>query len=75
MRPHAFLQRAVLLVDAVDAGVALGALHLAVEAVIVRPVLLRAERLLVDEIRAVADAVLAPVFLGQRRSVVEYIQL
>ena len=62
-----FLQRPVLLVDAVDAGVALGALHLAVEAVIVRPVLLRAERRLVDEIRAVADAALAPVFLGQRR--------
>src|SRR5436190_18500206 len=34
-RPYAFLQRAVLLVDAVDPGVALGALHFAVEPVIV----------------------------------------
>src|SRR5689334_19610143 len=63
---HRLLQGAVLLVDAVDTAVALGTLHLAVEAVIVRPVLLRAERLLIDEIRAVADAVFAPVPLGQR---------
>ena len=66
MRPHGFLQGAVLLVDPVDPGVALGALHLAVEAVIVRPVLERAERLLVDEVGAVADAALRPVLLGQR---------
>src|SRR5205085_3216731 len=62
-RPHAFLQRAVLLVDAVDPGVALGALHFAVEPVIVRPVLFRTERLLIDKIGPVADAVFPPILL------------
>src|SRR5690349_20097363 len=60
-RAHGFLQGAVLLVDAVDAGIALGALHLAVEAVIVGAVLLRAEGLLVDKIGAIADAALGAV--------------
>src|SRR6185503_16334359 len=57
---HAFLQGPVLLVDAVDAGVALGALHLAVEPVIVRPVLQRAEGLGIDMQRSVAEAAFEP---------------
>src|SRR5205814_199001 len=66
-RAHAFLQGTVLLVDAVDAGVALGLLHLAVETVIVRPVLQRTEGLLVDMQGTVAEAAFEPVFVAQRR--------
>src|SRR5882757_3584600 len=59
---HAFLQGTVLLVDAVDAGVALGLLHLAVETVVVRPVLERTEGFRIDMQWTVAEAALEPVF-------------
>src|SRR3984893_14823388 len=64
---HAFLQGTVLLVDAVDAGVALGLLHRAVETVIVRPVLERTEGFRVDMHRTVAEAAFEPVSRGQWR--------
>src|SRR5260370_29049723 len=64
---QALLQGTVLLVDAVDAGVALGLLRLAVETVVVRRVLERTEGFLIDMQRAVAEAVFEPVLLGQWR--------
>src|SRR5258708_16377196 len=64
---YAFLQGTVLLVDAVDGGVALGLLYLAVETVVVRPVLERTEGFRVDVQRTVAEAAFEPVFRGQRR--------
>ena len=61
-RPHAFLQRAVLRVDAVDAGKTLGALHRTIQPVVVRPVGLGPECCLIDMDRPVAEAALQPVF-------------
>src|SRR5216683_2883763 len=63
--PHALLDRAVLGIDAVDTGEGLGLLHAAIQQVVVLPVALRAEGALVDVERAVAEAALEAVLVGQ----------
>src|SRR5713226_1003062 len=62
---HALLDRAVLDVDAVDAGEGLGLLYAAIQQVVVLPVALRAEGGLIDVERAVAEPALEPVLVGQ----------
>src|SRR5262249_23918186 len=65
-RPHAFLHRAVLGIDPVDAGEGLVLLHLAVDHPIVALVAERAELTrLLDVIRAVAVAALHAVVVAQ----------
>src|SRR5688572_26327158 len=65
-RAHALLHRAVLDVHAVDAGEALGALHTAIQEVVVRAVLARAEGRLIDVERTVAEAALEAILVRQR---------
>src|SRR6266851_4896389 len=64
--PHALLDRAVLGIDAVDAGEGLGLLHAAIQQVVVLAVALRAEGALVDVEGAVAQPALEAVLVGQR---------
>ena len=64
--PHAFLDRAVLHVDPVDRGEALGALHRAIDQVVVLPVRLGAEGRLVDMQRPITEPALEAILVVER---------
>src|SRR5271167_2850564 len=64
--PHALLDCAILHVDPVDPGEALGPLHLAIDQIVILPVRLGTEGRLIDMQRSVAETAIEAVLVVER---------